>query len=237
MEMRRTIDYGERRIALGVSFSVRKRLSISVHPDLRVTVAAPVGSSEEDVLARVRRRASWIVRQLARFEEYRPLPPPKQFVSGESFRYVGRQYRLKVVEGAYEEVRLVGRFLWAFLRDREDRRRIETLVERWYRRHACTVFSRKIQQMHQRAKPHGVPMPAGWQVRRMQTRWGSCGRSGRLLLNLELVKAPLSCIEYVIAHEMCHLRELNHTKEFYRLLRLVVPDWQERKARLDQFQL
>jgi predicted metal-dependent hydrolase len=234
---RRIIEYGGRTIPIELSFSDRNRLSISVHPDLRVTVSAPSEKSEEKILERVRRRARWIIRQIDRFEEYRPLPPPKKYVSGETFRYLGRQYRLKVVEDQRESVKLVGRFLWARLPERENRVRVESLVEQWYRRHARVVFSRKIDELHERARIHGVPKPDDWRAQKMRSRWGSCGRSGRILLNLELLKAPLSCIEYVIAHEMCHLKELNHTKEFYRLLGLVMPDWKERKRRLDEFVL
>lgn len=231
------VDYDGRTIPFELSFSDRTRLSISVHPDLRVTVAAPTGSDEEDVLVRVRRRARWILRQIDRFEEYRPLPPMKRFVSGETFRYLGRQYRLKVVEDGNESVKLAGRFLWARLPNRENRKRVEQLVERWYREHARVVFNKKIDELYDRARVHGIPKPSDWRVQKMRSRWGSCSRSGRVLLNLELVKTPLSCIEYVIAHEMCHLRELNHTKGFYRLLTTVMPDWRKRKSMLDEFVL
>jgi predicted metal-dependent hydrolase len=236
--VRRTIEYGDRTIEVELSFSPRKRLSISVHPDLRVTAAAPEDRSEEQVLLRVRKRALWIVRHLRRFEGRPPAQPPRQYVSGETYRYLGRQHRLKVVEGRPEGVKLIGAFLCVTTRDPGDTARVKALLERWYRQHAREVFTRKIREVHERARVHGVPPPAEWALRSMRSRWGTCRqRSGRMTLNAHLVTAPLSCIEYVIAHELCHLKAPNHSSEFYRLLSLVMPDWRERKERLGEIAL
>lgn len=231
---RRSVRYGDRAIEVELSYGRREQLRISVHPDLRVTVKAPEGRSEAEVLQRVQRRARWIVRQLDRFEEFKPLPPAKRYVSGETFRYLGRQYRLRVLAETPESVKLVGGFLWVRTPDRNARDRIAALVERWYRRHARVVFARKLGEIERAGRPFGLPVARGWRVQKLETRWGSCGRSGRILLNLDLVQAPLSCIEYVIAHELCHLVELNHTRAFYRLLGQVMPDWKRRKAKLDE---
>jgi predicted metal-dependent hydrolase len=72
-------------------------------------------------------------------------------------------------------------------------------------------------------------------VRKMHKRWGSCARSGNVLLNSELVKTPLSCIEYVVMHELCHLMEQNHSPAFFRLLSRHLPDWRRRKERLERY--
>ena len=232
--IRRAVEYGGGLIEVELSYGPRTQLRISVHPDSRVTVKAPQGRSEAEVLERVRRRARWIVRQLDRLEEFRPLPPAKRYVSGETFRYLGREYRLKVLAETPGSVKLIGRLLWARTTDPEARDRVAALVERWYRRHAREVFARKIREIERAGRPFGLPVVRDWRVQKLKTRWGSCGRSGRILLNLDLVQTPLSCIEYVIAHALCHLVELNHTRGFYRLLGQVMPDWKQRKARLDE---
>ena len=229
------VEYGNRRFEVELSYSKRERLTISVHPDMRVTAAAPHGQQEEDIARRIRKRARWIAKQFDRLERFRALPTPQQFVSGATLWYLGRQYRLKVSRGEGEDAKLVGRFLWIAVSDKSDRARIKNLVDAWYRAHARAMFSRKIEAVSQRAGAFGVPGPSSWQVRRMRNRWGSCGQSGRLLLNIELIKAPISAIEYVIAHELCHLKELNHTPKFYRLLGGILPDWKARKEKLDRF--
>jgi hypothetical protein len=108
------------------------------------------------------------------------------------------------------------------------------LVEDWYREHAGPIFERRLERCYETARRLGIQRPP-IRLRRMKTRWGSCTKKGEVLLNTELIKTPLHCIEYVIMHELCHLREHNHTKEFFRLLSRCMPDWERRKQRLDSF--
>lgn len=228
-----TFPYGGRPIEVKIRYSDRRRLVISVHPDQQVTADAPLGYHEEVIHSKVRQRAPWILKQLGHFESYRPLPGLKRYLSGESFRFLGRQYRLKVVASEKEEAKLVGGFLFLHTRHPKSREAKSRLAEFWYRRSAKSVFTRRIAEL---SKKLGVDLEADfrWRLQTMKCKWGSCSRRGTITLNPELVKAPLSCIEYVIAHELCHLKELNHTKAFYRYLSQVLPDWQERKAKLDE---
>lgn len=229
------LRFGQRAIEFELTYSERKRLAIRVHPDMRVTVAAPLGRPEEQVLAHVRRRAPWIVKHLDGFAA-NPLPSgSRQYVSGESYHYLGRQYRLKVVEGRPLSVKLAGPFLWVVTPDCEDKRRIAAQLDRWYREHARQLFARKLMELSERAKVHGVPSPTQWCLRRMPTRWGSCTKSGRILLNPGLVQAPTSCVDYVISHELCHLAELDHGSRFSRLLSLVFPNAHQARLRLADF--
>lgn len=228
----RQVTFGQRVIAFELTYSERKRLAISVYPDLRVTVAAPSGRREAQVLAHVRKRAGWIAKHLDTFAANQQPATSRRYVSGESFRYLGRQYRLKVVEGRPPSVKLSGPFLWVTTPDREDKPRIASQVDRWYREHARQLFARKLAEMYERARVHGVPAPSGWRLQSMRSRWGSCTHAGRILLSPALAQAPLSCIEYVIAHELCHLVERNHTARFWALLGAVLPGWAERKRRL-----
>lgn len=234
---RESIEFGGERIDFAVTFNSRRNLRICVRPDLSVTVAAPAGRAMEDVLARVRKRAPWIIRQRLYFEQFLPRPTPKRYLSGETFRYLGRQYRLKVIDGQGNgEAKLIGRFLHVRIPDRRDRDGIRRRVDGWYREHAKAVFERRLQQCHDVAKRHGVPMPSV-RIRKMKRRWGSCTKLGAILLNSELVKAPLYCIDYVITHELCHLKFPNHSRGFYRLLSRCMPDWERRKERLEQVSL
>jgi len=228
------IEFGSERINCLVRFGQRNRLRISVHPDLRVTVDAPAGKSLENVLARVKRRAGWIVKQRTFFKQFMPRLPEKRYVSGETFYYLGRQYRLKVVQSSWSSVKLIGRFIWVHTPNRHDRRIVKRLVQRWYREHAVAAFERRLDICHETAKRYGIRRPQ-IRLRRMTRRWGSSnGRKG-ILLNIELVKVPVHCIDYVMMHELCHLKITNHSRGFYRLLSRGMPDWEHRKARLEQF--
>ena len=208
--------------------SKRKTLAITVRPDASVLVTAPSGAGLEAVAAKVRKRAVWIRRQQAYFTRFLPKLPPRQYVSGETHRYLGRQYRLKVVRGPDEGVKLRGRFIWVETARPEWR----GLVEAWYVLHARERFTRSLGECL--ARFHGGVGTPQLRLRRMLKRWGSWSQRGVIYLNPELVLAPASCIDYVVTHELCHLVHAPHGQAFYGLLRTVMPDWEERKDRLER---
>lgn len=229
--------YGGERIPFRIEHRKRKKLAITVHPDLRLEVVAPEGSTEEQVLQRIEKRAGWIFRQWRYFEQFQPTLPDRRYVSGETHLYLGRQYRLKVHQGSPEAVKLVGKFLHVWARNRDDNERIRALVDRWYREHAERLLARRVQVCLEQCPALKLPREPTVAIRTMTRRWGSCSRAGRILLNTSLVKVPVHCIDYVIAHELCHLHVHNHSPAFYRLLSRCMPDWERRKDRLEGFEL
>jgi predicted metal-dependent hydrolase len=114
--------------------------------------------------------------------------------------------------------------------------RIAQLIDRWYRRHARRVFEERLKACYPRVESMGIPYP-DLAMRTMKSRWGSCSAAGRMTLNLKLIQVPRSMIDYVILHELCHLKEHNHSPAFYALLDRVLPDWRERRERLNQLEL
>ena len=226
------IDVGSRSISYGLMFDERQRLKISVEPNMRVVVRAPQGRTLVEVEDRVRRRAPWILKQLAYFKQFIPREATKQFVSGETFIYLGRQYRLKVRSCHTNTVKLRGRFLCVQLNDRTDTAAVSTLVDDWYRTHAAAIFRRRLQVCQETARRYGIDEPLV-KVRRMKRRWGSCNGVDSILINTRLVRAPIHCIDYVIMHELAHLKYADHSKAFYRLLGRMMPDWRLRKERLE----
>jgi predicted metal-dependent hydrolase len=227
------LHYGGQRIPFRVEYRCRKHLAISVLPDQRVEVIAPAGTSLDAILSRVEKRAGWISKQLQFFEQYQPTQPGPSFVSGETHLYLGRQYRLKVTEGREESVRLVGKFFQVVARRRSDTIRVRDLLDGWYREHARRLFATRLEACVEGIASLDLAEPPKLIVRKMEKRWGSCTAAGTILLNLDLVKAPVHCIDYVIVHELCHIKEPNHGKAFYRLLTRCMPDWEVRRKRLE----
>lgn len=225
----RELRAGPHRLTYSLRFGATKHLTISVHPDLTVTVTAPDGAEVQEVDRRVGRRAAWVLRHLRELETYHPLPAPRRYVGGETHLYLGRQYRLRVRPGA-DSVRLSGGFLLVTTRRR---RAVEHLVRGWYRERAREVLSCRLE---------GLRKSASWlngiqhrlRLREMTKRWGSCGPAGVITLNLDLVKAPPSCIDYILAHELCHRLDMSHSKRFYALLERAVPDWRRARERLNR---
>ena len=112
-------------------------------------------------------------------------------------------------------------------------KKIKDLLADWYKEHAYLVFARRLEICYETAKRLHVSFPE-IQLRRMTKRWGSCSKAGDILLNTNLVKASLYCIDYVIMHEICHLKVHTHNDRYYNLLSKYMPDWEKRKDRLEK---
>ena len=230
-----TVCFGKTTIPFSVEFRPRKHMGITVHPDLRVHVAAPIGTDMEEVRRRVLKRAPWILKQLHWFNRFRPIPTPRQYLNGETHWYLGKRYRLKILKDDPTGVKLRGAFLEVATDFPKDNEKVRALVKTWYREHARALFQRRMDVC--RALVPGLKQAnPPLLVRKLQGRWGSCSKEGRILLNVELVRAPVACIDYVVIHELCHLKVRKHSPEFYRLLSKVMPDWEQKKAKLEHFQ-
>jgi len=228
-----SIIYAGRTIDFSIARSDAARLSITVEPDLSVRVVAPKVRSLTEVIGRVRRRGAWIVRQLEDLERFFPKQPPRRYVSGESHRYLGRQYRLKV-QGADgpSAVKLKGAYIHVAANVPQDAEEVKSLLDDWYRRHARVVFEACVAEAIDRHRRHGLRCER-LRIQTMKSRWGSYTASGTILLNPALIMAPRACIEYVVIHELCHSVVPHHGPKFEALLTRCLPDWRDRKARLE----
>lgn len=226
-----TLNYGSDTIPYEVCFlASRRTLAIEVHPDGRVLVRAPVSCPTALIAERVQKRAGWINRQLAEFERYSPRTPARQFINGESHLYLGRQYRLKLAEGDLASVKLARGQLLVTLPGDPEPERVKALLRRWYLDRARAIFADTLDSSLMHFKGTRPPRLI---VRAMRSRWGSLSRTGTMTLNVSLVRAPRPCIEYVVAHELCHSRHRDHDARFFKLLGQVMPDWERRKQRLE----
>ena len=223
------IDYGSRKITFCVEFRRRTTMEIAVLPDGTVHIKAPVGTVESRILEKVHRRAAWIVRQQRYFEQFALKTPARQYLSGETHLYLGKQYRLKLVQQPRCGVKMSRGFLQVFSPDLSPAA-VQKILERYYRKRAREKYSEYLKRVAARLELTTLPR---MQIRTMKTNWGSMSPGGILLLNPELIKAPVSCLEYVITHELCHLRYREHNADFYGLLQSYLPDWEKRKLRLE----
>ncbi len=231
-----SIVYGGEKIEFELKFTNSKRFTIDVHPDQRIIIKAPQGKNIEEIKKRVEKRSKWILKQIHNFEKYQPLQPPRRFISGESHHYLGRQYRLKVIKNNEKCVKLIGKYLTVCFPDKENHNAIKSQVEQWYKDHAKPLIQKHVDQCYEKVKRFGIDYPQ-IQIRLMKKRWGSFSKKKKIILNSELIKTPLYCIDYVIIHELCHLKIPNHSREFYLLLTKCMPDWERRKERLERVQI
>lgn len=227
------IQYGNSKIDYTLEFAKRKTLGIKVHPDKSVHVIAPLDSQLDLVKEKVKNKAAWILRQQDFFLSFHPITPPRKFVSGETHLYLGKQYKLKLIESENESVKFYGGTIEVSVNSKSDKLQIEKLLKDWYKDKAEHHFNNLFEESLPLSKQFYKGTPT-LKYRWMKKRWGSCDKDGQIHLNLELIKAPKKCIEYVIIHELCHLVYLNHSSAFYNLLEKVYPNWRETKDRLEQ---
>lgn len=225
------LAYGTETIRYQVQWvSTRRTLGIEVHPDQSVVVRAPLGCADDVIATRVKKRAAWISRQIADFQRYSPRTPQRQYVSGETHLYLGRQFRLRVAAGEPASVRMNRGQLMVTMPGKTDPDRVRMMLHRWYLDHARQVFGEVLNQCLPQFRGQQRPRLI---IRAMQSRWGSLSQAGSITLNANLIRAPRACIEYVVAHELCHLRYRDHDSNFFRLLGRVMPDWEQRKQQLE----
>lgn len=224
----------------------RRSLSVEVHPDLRVIVRAPRHLARSVVEAWVAGRSRWIERQLERFRlEDQRRPPPPAYASGERHLFLGQPRVLEVRGHSRPAVMLEGERLRIAVRGEADEGAVRRALARWYRERAAEVFDEALRRHFGwfAARGHRPPII---RIRSMVSRWGSLSapvpRRGaaaprRMSLNLELIRAPLECIDYVVVHELCHLEERGHGAGFHELMAQRLPDWRERRRRLEAARL
>lgn len=232
-----TLEYGKTSIDYQLSYADRETLAIHVHPDLRVTVEAPLSSAFTDIEQRLRKRAAWILRQQQNFRRYSFDIPPRQYVSGETHRFLGKQYQLKVLQSENEKeyVKMDREHILVGVRDKSDRAQVKKQLTNWYRQRAHEIFCERVEVWFPRFERYGIPRPEVI-VRQMRSQWGSCSVRGKMNLNLKLVMVPKQFIDYVIVHELCHLIEHNHSSSFYALMSKIMPDWEEKRESLNKFE-
>ena len=225
------VNYGQWEIKCHLRFSKRKSLEISVYPDKSVSVKAPTGTKLTTIESRIKKRARWIRKQIRYFEQFDPRTPDRKYVGGESHLYLGKQYRLKVHASDSDAVLLKNGYFLISTNDSQPQT-IEQHLENWYKKKANIYFEKTFDESWNKFHRNGKEKPS-LRIVKLKKRWGSLSKSGTLSLNLDLIKTPRECIEYVIIHELCHLFHHNHGPDFYKLLECSLPDWMKRKHRLE----
>lgn len=224
------VGYGQTDFDVSVQFSERTTMTISVLPDCSIVAVAPNNIPISIVRERILKRARWIKKQQYYFAQFQPRTPARKYVSGETHLYLGRQYRLKIIKGSLPQVKLKGQYFWATCKN-ESPIEAANLMDSWYKKKADIMFKRRL-ELCIRKFPRAVSPTLD--IKAMKNRWGSMSKYNKMTLNLILIQSPVECIDYVIIHELCHLEQPNHGKEFWRLLSLKLPDWQRHKDRLER---
>ncbi|MEM1023769.1 MAG: SprT family zinc-dependent metalloprotease [Myxococcota bacterium] len=231
----RLVRFGRTNIPYGIRRSRRRRtVSIAVDPEDGVLLTAPAGVPVERLDRVVKDRVRWILGKLHQTEASEPRPAPREFVSGESFLYLGRQYRLRIVPRKHPgPAKLSAGWLVVEVQKclRGSRRASavrDDLVD-WYRARAQQRLPERVQAWACAAggKPIGDIIIAD-----QRRRWASCDAKGNLRFNWRVMQVPLRLVDYVVAHELVHLQHRDHTAMFWRELEQTQADFEPRRRAL-----
>lgn len=226
-----TFVYGKHQYSYKLLRLNRKTLSLTVLPDLSIVVRCPLKAKQERIEIFLKKKWLWLEEQIKYFKKYQSKKSSKEYVSGESFLYLGRQYKLYVKASSIDSVSLSKGVIVCNTADSvKNNASTKSQINKWYLEKAKLIFSERYEEVFKRFNYSDKPKLA---IKKMDKRWGSFIRGKSIILNPLLVQTSKDCIDYVITHELCHVKYRNHTKAFYKLLRVKYPRWEPIKEKLE----
>jgi len=197
-------------------------------------VTAPNRASMGKIRETLQKHGQWVRRQVSQLRNVPLPPPPPRWVEGEGHAFLGRAYPLRLIHGENQGVWRTDQELLVHLPKPHKREMVRQLVERWMQEEARTLFLHRMAMLIRGTPALEVEKTPELKLRRMKSRWGSCSPGGGILMNTHAIKVPLKMVDYILMHELCHLKVPNHSPEFWAHLGRCMPDWQRRKAALDR---
>jgi len=228
------IEHKNVRISYKIIRKNVKNINLRVTPDLKVVVSSNKRVKEESIVEFVESKSKWIYEKLKKFENVKSYDNNKKYISGETVRYLGKQHMLKVVEDKSNTVKYFQDKICIYVEDKNNFKLKEKIYETWLNDRAEEVFKEILDDMYKKVEPYNVEYPR-LTIRKMKTRWGSCNsKKSKINMNRHLIAAKKTEVEYVMLHELVHLIHPNHSKDFYNLLGILMPDYLKRKEYLDK---
>ena len=212
-----------------------KNINLRIKADRTIFLSANSRVSQEVIEEFIESKSEYILKALAHYEELaKYAPKPKQYVDGETFRVLGHDRRLKVIEGKRNKVEYDESYITLTVKNPGDFTLKKKLIDRWLMNICKDTIQSLCDAIYPKFQKYGVVYPSV-RYRNMVSRWGSCQPKRCVLtFNYALVEAPISCIEYVVVHEFTHFLQPNHSKKFYQQLAMFMPDWEARKTILEK---
>ena len=209
----------------------RSTISVTVKPDLRIIVSCPIHATNEKIETFLRKKWRWIDEQVAFFKKYQKKIYKKEYVSGESFYYLGRQYQLVIKKAEEDNISLTrDQLIVHSVKGSSHKAYTKQLVTMWYKQKAKVILVKYFAEQLER---FGYKKKILLRIASMKRKWGSF-RGSTVTLNPLLVQARKEAIDYVITHELCHIRYQNHSKKFWEYMDEMYPGWEKEKERLER---
>lgn len=216
-----------------VIYSSRRTLSICISPDNGIVVRAPHRASEKKIEQFVSEKAGWIRKHVENNSNLIRLNQGKRYIDGESHLFMGKENVLKINHSQQIYVSHYDNIIEAGVNGAASNM-IKPLLDNWYMQKAREIFPEKTDEILRKFSSYNFS-PSSLVVRSLRSRWGSCNSEGKITLSSELIKLDQVFLEYVIIHELCHLKYHHHGKDYYRLLKELFPNYKAVRKELRKY--
>ena len=213
-----------------------KNINLKVSIDKKVTVSIPMKMPLDKAKDFIKHKSDWIKRQQDYYDGIVEQKENLTFETGETLYLLGKQYILRITKDCKNNVYINNKYIEVHIKEKfiANKEYIRKIYERWLKNYALGIIEELVKKYHKILKKYDIKMPK-IEIRKMKTRWGSCiPTNNKIIFNLNLIKSPICCIEYVVLHELSHFQYKNHSKSFYNFITIFMPDWKDRKKILDE---
>lgn len=233
--MIKTINLNGREISYNFERKNVKNINLRIKADQNIYMSANSRVSNDIIEEFLHSKAEYILKALDHYAEIaKYAPKQKQYIDGESFRILGHDLRLKVIQGNRNTVESDESYITLTVKELANLELKKKTMDKWIKNNCKDILLAVCESVYPKFQKYGIEFPE-LRFRNMASRWGSCQPNRKkLTFNIALIEAPLSCVEYVVTHEFTHFLQPNHSKKFYSQLSVFMPDWQERKKVLEK---
>lgn len=231
-----SVDINGEKIVFFVQRKNIKNINLKVNLDKKVTMSIPMKMEIEIAKEFVKKKAEWIKKQQNYYESFAEEKENITFENGETVYLLGKQYKMKIIPSNKNSIEVKGKYFEINIKEKYvvNKKYIRKVYDKWLKEYAEQILNDLIIRYQSTLKKYNIKIPK-LEIRQMKSRWGSCiPSSNKVIFNLNLIKTPMCCIEYVVLHELSHFKYQNHSKNFYNFITIFMPDWKERKKLLDE---
>ena len=230
-----SFNYEGRELAVDIIYRKRKNISLKVSPKENIQIIAPDKVSKDLLKKVLKDNSNWILSKLNKFKTFDDNFLKRDYVDDEIYYYMGKQYRLKILKDmnfqnknnkSYNYIEIKGNNL-EIRTNNWEKDYIKESLKKWYKLRSEEIIMDRIDFLRKQSKDFRSIEPSLVKVKEQKKIWGSCNTSKTIYINSKISMLPLDAIDYIIAHEFCHIIYMNHSKDFYALVQKIIPNYKE----------
>lgn len=213
-----------------------KNLNLKVNAEKKVIISIPIRTPIETAKNFIRKKIKWIKKQQEFYEKISQKKESEEFKNGEKVYLLGSEYELKIKKDQKNNINITNQNVELLIKEKyiNNEEYIKKTYDKWLREYALNILKKIVEEYQEKLNSYGIKNP-NIEVRKTKAIWGSCTpMRNKVTFNLNLIKTPMYCIEYVVLHELAHFKFQNHSKNFYKFVEKFMPDWKKRKKILDE---